>query len=109
MAESDLVDLMQRIGRRAKDAASVLALAPRSLKDMALQKAATALRTAETEIIEANRRDLAAGEAAGLSKALMDRLLLNPSRIESMAAGLEVVADLPDPVGRELARWRRPN
>ncbi|HEX2529112.1 MAG TPA: glutamate-5-semialdehyde dehydrogenase [Geminicoccus sp.] len=109
MADTDMADLMQRIGRRAKEAAAALALAPRHLKDAALTRAAGALRAAQDEIIEANRKDLAAGEAAGLSKALMDRLLLNPSRVESMAAGLEVVAGLADPVGRELARWRRPN
>ncbi|WP_035485982.1 glutamate-5-semialdehyde dehydrogenase [Geminicoccus roseus] len=109
MAETDAVDLVQRIGRRAKEAAAVLALAPRGVKDAALHAAAAALRAGQASILEANAKDMAAGEAAGLSKALLDRLLLTPARVEAMAAGLEVVAELEDPVGRELARWRRPN
>jgi glutamate-5-semialdehyde dehydrogenase len=109
MAEIDVAELMQRIGRRAREAAAGLALAPRNVKDAALHAAAAAIRQGEAIILEANAKDMAAGEAAGLSKALLDRLLLNPARVEAMAAGLEVVAELEDPVGRELARWRRPN
>lgn len=60
-------------------------------------------------ILEANEKDLAAARQKGLSPALIDRLKLNPERIEGMAKGLEVVRDLPDPVGRILWETTRPN
>ncbi|WP_222182638.1 glutamate-5-semialdehyde dehydrogenase [Geminicoccus harenae] len=109
MAESEMVDLIGRIGRRAKDAAAGLALAPCAAKDQALLDAAAGLRAGQAALLEANAKDMEAGRTAGLSRALLDRLLLTPERIEGMAVGLEVVAALEDPVGRELARWRRPN
>jgi len=61
----------------------------------------------DDRLLEANRRDLA--EASGLTAAMRDRLVLDEKRIEAMAAGLEEVAALPDPVGRVLAEWTRPN
>ncbi|MGC2522542.1 MAG: glutamate-5-semialdehyde dehydrogenase, partial [Stellaceae bacterium] len=61
----------------------------------------------QPEILAANARDLA--EAEGVSPALRDRLALDPKRVEAIAAGLEAIADFPDPVGRSLARWTRPN
>jgi len=76
-------------------------------KDQALLLAAAALREHEAQIIAANAEDIAA--APGLSPAFRDRLLLNPARVEAMAKGLEEVAALPDPVGRVLAEWQRPN
>ncbi|HUI27447.1 MAG TPA: glutamate-5-semialdehyde dehydrogenase, partial [Candidatus Kryptonia bacterium] len=60
-------------------------------------------------LLAANRRDLENGRSADLSAALIDRLTLNESRIEAMAAGLEQIAQLPDPVGETIAQWRRPN
>ena len=106
---AEVVELVQRIARRAKDAASALALVPRELKDDGLFAAAAAIRAGRRSILEANAKDLAAAETVGLSGASLDRLLLNEARIEAMAEGIELVAGLPDPVGRELARWRRPN
>ena len=69
--------------------------------------AAAALREHQARIIAANAEDIAA--APGLTPAFRDRLLLNAARIEAMAKGLEEVAALPDPVGRVLAEWQRPN
>jgi len=77
------------------------------VKDQALLLAAAALREHQAQIIAANAEDIAA--APGLTPAFRDRLLLNAARIEAMAKGLEEVAALPDPVGRVLAEWQRPN
>jgi glutamate-5-semialdehyde dehydrogenase len=107
-AESaDLVAAMAEIGRRARMAAAELALAPAAAKIAALRAAARAVRERQADIIAANARDL--GEAEGLGSALRDRLALDNNRIEAIAAGLEAIADLPDPVGRSLARWTRPS
>jgi glutamate-5-semialdehyde dehydrogenase len=100
---------MQAIGRAARAAAAALALAPRVAKDKALREAATALRDQAPAILDANAMDMAAARAKGLGGAMLDRLALDRKRIEGIAQGLEVVAGLEDPVGRELARWRRPN
>lgn len=100
---------MARIGRRARAAAAELALASRAAKDRALRAAAVAIRARGAEILVANARDLAKAERAGLSAALRDRLALDPKRLAAVAAGLEDIAEFPDPVGRELARWTRPN
>ena len=106
-AEMDLAAEMAEIGRRARIAAAALALAAAEAKTAALRGAAGAVRARESEILAANARDLA--EADGLAPALRDRLALDPGRLEAVAAGLEAIAELPDPVGRTLARWTRPN
>ncbi len=106
-AEAGLPQEMAEIGRRARGAAEALALASAQAKTAALRAAAGAVRAREREILGANARDLA--EADGLAPALRDRLALDPKRVEAIAAGLEAIADLPDPVGRTLARWTRPN
>ncbi len=93
--------------RAARAAAAELARAPRPAKDAALHAAAAALRAGTPAVLAANAADLAAAD--GLSPAFRDRLALNPDRVEAMAAGLEQVAALPDPVGRVLSEWTRPN
>jgi glutamate-5-semialdehyde dehydrogenase len=85
--------------RRARTASTVLATAPRKVKDAALRAMADALVAGTTEILAANGEDLAAGRAAGMSTALLDRLALSEPRVAAMAGGLRQVADLPDPVG----------
>jgi glutamate-5-semialdehyde dehydrogenase len=105
--EPELTALMAEIGRRARAAAGALGLASPEAKAAALRGAAAAVRDCAGEILDANNRDLA--EAEGLSAALRDRLALDHKRLEAVAAGLEAIADLPDPVGRVLARWTRPN
>ncbi|CAA7617553.1 glutamate-5-semialdehyde dehydrogenase [Magnetospirillum sp. SS-4] len=101
--------LMTDLGRRARAAARLLALAPADSRDWALREAAACLRADAGIILAANAQDMAAGEAKGLTRAMLDRLLLDPARIEAMARGLEDIAGLPDPVGRTLAEWTRPN
>ena len=100
---------MRVIGRAAKAAARALANAAPAVKTTALNAAAQALRANAKAILEANARDLAAGRQKGLSAAFLDRLKLDPERIEAMARGVEEVAALPDPVGRTLATFTRPN
>ncbi len=106
---NDLQAMMTELGQRARAAARTLALVPSADKDKALRAAAQAIRIDTRLILEANAKDMAAGEAKGLSKAMLDRLMLNVARVEAMAKGLEDIARLPDPVGRSLAEWTRPN
>ena len=100
---------MQGVGDAARAAARAMREAPDAVKTKALNEAARAIRAAKSEILAANARDLEAAKASGMTAALMDRLALDEKRIESMAKGVEDVAALPDPNGRELARWSRPN
>ena len=100
---------MLTLGEAARAAAHLLAQAPRAAKDEALLAAAARLRQDQDQILDANRRDMAAAAAKGLSGAMLDRLELNPARVQAMAQGLETIAGLDDPIGAELARWRRPN
>src|SRR6516164_4985517 len=108
-SEPDRATEMAEIGRRAREAAVALALASAEAKVTALCDAAAAVRARAAEILAANARDLAEAETQGVSSALRDRLALDPKRVEAIAAGLEAIAALPDPVGRVLAQWERPN
>ncbi|HJS46201.1 MAG TPA: glutamate-5-semialdehyde dehydrogenase [Rhizomicrobium sp.] len=100
---------MLAIGAAAREAARAMREASDEAKTKALTVAAAAIRRRAAEIIAANQGDIDAAKAANMPANMIDRLALNDARIEAMAAGLEVVAALPDPVGRELARWSRPN
>ena len=101
--------IVNELGRKARAAASVLSQTSESQINDVLDSIAAKLRANVKPILEANEKDLAAGRQKGLSPALIDRLKLNPERIEGMAKGLEVVRDLPDPVGRILWETTRPN
>ena len=105
----DLATEMRELGQRARAAAQILATAPRAAKDQALRAGARRLRARDSDILAANAKDMSAAQERGLRASLLDRLALDASRIEAMAAGIEAIADLEDPVGTELARWRRPN
>ncbi len=107
--DTGLESAMHVLGERARSAAHALSTAPRTAKDRALRGAAASLRTRRDEILAANAEDMAAARQRGLSAALLDRLALNGARIEAIAEGLETIAGLDDPVGREIGRWRRPN
>lgn len=100
--------MMDEIGQKAKKAAAVLACAERAVKDEALILAAKAVRAHVAEILAENQKDMDALKPE-TSSAMRDRLLLTPERIESIAKGLDDIAALPDPVGRVLAQWVRPN
>lgn len=106
-AADDLAQDMARIGRAARAAARFLETAASEAKTEALRAAAAAIRSDCVTILAANARDMAAVQ--GLSPALVDRLRLDEVRVGAMAHGLEEIAALPDPVGRVLAAWTRPN
>lgn len=105
----DLSQRMANLGKGARYAASILATSPAAIKDQALEAAASHLRADTSAILEANAKDVAAAKERGLSKAMVDRLVLNDQRIEAMAMGLETIALQNDPVGEEITRWQRPN
>jgi len=105
--EPELESTMRALGAAARAAATVLAHVEAAKKTAALRLAAQAIRDGARDILEANRRDMAA--AKDLSPAMSDRLLLDQKRVAAMAQGLDEVAALPDPIGTELARWTRPN
>ncbi|HBT20425.1 MAG TPA: glutamate-5-semialdehyde dehydrogenase [Peptococcaceae bacterium] len=100
---------LEVMGIKAKEASRILASAPSNQKDAALESMAKALREGANMILEANSKDMEAGREKGLSKAMLDRLLLTPERIEEMAKGLEALIALPDPVGKIDSMWTRPN
>ena len=100
---------MAALGADARAAARVLAGASSDTRRRALRAAASSLRRRRAAILEANARDMEAARRAGSGPALLDRLALDPERLEAMAAGVEAVAALDDPVGRVLGEWTRPN
>ena len=97
------------IAKKARSAASELARASTEIKNTAILTIADEMDTHQAEILAANEQDLAAGRKAGLTPALLDRLMLNPSRLKSIAADLRSVADLPDPVGEHFDESTLPN
>jgi glutamate-5-semialdehyde dehydrogenase len=106
---SDTQSLMAEIGRAARHGGHVAALAPAEVKNNALRAAAQELRNASAAILSANAQDVAQAKAAGASASAVDRQTLDQKSIEAMARGVEEIADLPDPVGRLLAVFERPN
>jgi glutamate-5-semialdehyde dehydrogenase len=106
---SDLRGEVTEIARRARQASRPLARMNTEVKNAALKAMAEALERADKEILAENAKDVSAGKSKGLSAALVDRLTLNPERIQAMAQGLLEVAALPDPVGEVTSMWPRPN
>jgi glutamate-5-semialdehyde dehydrogenase len=106
---TDAVALITEMGQRARAAATRLAATPTADKAHALIEAAKAIRAQGEAILAANAEDVSRAQANGLSAAMVDRLALNPARLEAMAAGLEAVAALPDPVGETIDERHRPN
>ncbi|TXC69692.1 glutamate-5-semialdehyde dehydrogenase [Sphingomonas ginsenosidivorax] len=110
MADADeTTALIADMGARARAAATTLAALPTATKAAGLRAAAAAIRSAEAEILAANAVDMQKGRDGGLSSAMLDRLLLDPARVGGMAAGVEAVAALDDPVGAEIDSRDRPN
>ena len=95
----DLAASMARIGRDARAAARVLALAPAAQKNQALDAMAKAIRAQKARILAANAEDIAEAKASGMTGAFLDRLTLDDKKIEGIAAGIEIVRALDDPVG----------
>jgi len=105
----DIASEMTALGKAARSAAAELAMCGAEQRNSALRSAAKALRSGAQKILTANQADMVTAEDRGLSAAMLDRLMLDDERIEAMAAGLESIIALPDPVGRVLAEWGRPN
>ncbi len=105
----DLEHSIVQMSQAAKKAARTLAKTPTSAKNQALGLAAIRLRQNGGVLLAANKVDVEAGKKTGLSAAMLDRLTLTEARINAMAKGVEIIADLPDPVGETIAMWRRPN
>ena len=106
---ASVADIMPALGSQAREAARELALAPTDAKNAALLAAAGEIRAQTATIIAENARDLTAATETRATAAFLDRLALDPRRIEAMAKGLEEIAGLPDPIGSPIARWTRPN
>ncbi|BBZ51851.1 glutamate-5-semialdehyde dehydrogenase [Mycobacterium heidelbergense] len=105
----DLRGEVHNAARRARVASRALALLPTAAKDAALQSAADAIGAHTDRILAANAEDLAAARAAGTPAAMLDRLALDSTRVDGIAAGLRQVAGLPDPVGEVLRGYTLPN
>ncbi|MCW2283214.1 glutamate-5-semialdehyde dehydrogenase [Rhodoblastus acidophilus] len=106
---ADISKMMLDLGRRARKSARTLALAPPEQKNRALTAAADFLCARKNELIQANAQDMAAARGKNLAPSMLDRLLLDDKRIESMAQSLVDIAALADPVGRVLETFERPN
>ncbi len=109
VGERDARQTVEELARAARAAVHVLARCGPEEKNRVLNAAAARMRTDEKVLLSANARDLAALDRSRRTEAFTDRLALTPARIEAMAAGLEQVAGLPDPIGEVIAAWSRPN
>ncbi len=107
--DSDLAAYMSALGQQARQAASILRLAPPDRKTRALTLMSDGIRKAAPDILAANAVDMDKAGAKGLSAAMLDRLKLDQSRIDSIADGLTSIAALPDPVGSVDETWTQPN
>ena len=108
-AGPDIAVVMGEMGRRARAAARLVALAPASAKDAALTAMAAAITEAAPSILAANAEDVSEARAQGATAAFLDRLRLDDKRIAAMAEGVRTVAGLADPVGAVMDAWTRPN
>ena len=106
---SAIEESILQMGRQARAAAYRLAQLSSDEKNAILRAMASSIRANVATLMQANDKDLAAGVEKGLSAAMLDRLRLDEARIEAMAAGIDQVATLPDPVGQVMDAWERPN
>ncbi len=109
MDSQEIKDTILAMGAKARMAAHDLAVLDSGQKNDILRAMANGLREQSAAILEANTKDIAAGEENGLTSAMLDRLRLDDARLEAIAVGIEEVADLPDPVGEVMDEWTRPN
>jgi len=100
---------MKQLGVRVAAASKSIATASTSEKNEALRTAADCLAASTLEILNANASDVSRAENSGTPDAIIDRLRLDPARVDAMANGLRQVIDLPDPVGKVVEKWTRPN
>ena len=104
-----VVDLVDFITSKAKKAQTVLSQSSHSSRRLALSKIAEKIRKSSREIIECNQLDLSNANNKNLATSFIDRLTLNGDRIEAMAAGVEAIAEMPDPLGKSIAKWQVPS
>jgi glutamate-5-semialdehyde dehydrogenase len=109
IAMEDIHGVMRRMGQDAKAAMRELGVANEETRNDALRAAASAVRDARGDLVRANKLDMDAAEAKGLNAAMLDRLRLDDKAIDGMAAGLEAISELKDPIGEVIAEWDRPN
>ena len=109
ITNASIPEFMDSLGQAARRAARTLALSSNDLRNQALHAIAKAVRDHVDEILTANRMDTMDGEKRGLSAAMLDRLMLDDDRVAAMAAAIDAIAELPDPLGRVIAEWDRPN
>ncbi|MCC4246802.1 glutamate-5-semialdehyde dehydrogenase [Stappia indica] len=109
VAKTDIAGLMRQMGREARAASRRLATADAATKNAALAAMAEEVRASTAEILAANAQDIAAMTEGGQTAAYLDRGTLTEERVEAIAAGIEAVAALDDPVGAVIAAWDRPN
>lgn len=109
VAPESIATIMLAMGERAKSALVSLSAADGASRNRALTLTAQTIRERKAQILAANAVDMRNAEARDLSAAMLDRLMLDSDRVEAMAAGLEAITELDDPVGRVTAEWQRPN
>ena len=105
----DVAGLMAEMGRKARTAARILATTPSEAKRAALQGAAEQILAERDTILTANRKDMEKGRMAGLGDAFLDRLMLDDTRIQQIAAAMRAISALDDPVGQTIAEWDVPS
>ncbi|RDV26105.1 glutamate-5-semialdehyde dehydrogenase [Alteromonas aestuariivivens] len=103
------MSLITDLAQQAKEASKVLAVLPEAKKNAVLKDMAAAIRVNKASIIEVNEKEVARAKENQLDAAMVDRLVLNDARIEDMAAGIETIIELSDPVGQERVIGTRPN
>jgi glutamate-5-semialdehyde dehydrogenase len=108
-AGATLRDRMMALGRAARAGARALRLAGPDQRTAAIRAMAGAIAAQAPQILAANQKDMAAARSNGTSGPMLDRLMLDPGRVADLVAAVETIADIPDPVGAEIARWTRPN
>ncbi|MBJ3786420.1 glutamate-5-semialdehyde dehydrogenase [Devosia sediminis] len=108
-ASGDIATIMAEIGRNARIGANALKIATSEQKRTALLTAAGAINAHRKQILAANALDMQAAEQKGISKAFLDRLLLDDKRIDGIIEAVKTIAELPDPVGTVISEWDRPN
>ena len=106
---ADLAGVMRAMGQAARAGARVLRLSTPAVRTAAILGMAAGIRARSEQILAANAADLSRAGANGLTTPMIERLMLDPARLEGVAKGVEAVADIPDPVGTEMLRWTRPN
>jgi glutamate-5-semialdehyde dehydrogenase len=109
MTDTDIQSAILEMGRKARAASRELVKLTTAQKNAILLAMADEIEARQTLILEANDKDLARATQNGLSKAMMDRLTLDPKRLKAVADAVREVASLPDPVGEVLTDWSRPN